>query len=108
MGYIEVFDEIEELGWCVREDGINCSLSIYSPAEQDFNVEIEKTDDVNTFIDNIYKAYENYDVSEETMLWIDENGHGRNGAPYELEDVLNDMKWCKQAIYNLWCELKKL
>lgn len=42
------------------------------------------------------------------MNWIDGTGHGRNGAPYELEDVLNEIKWCKNSIGELWYELKKI
>ena len=39
-----------------------------------------------------------YDVSYETYLWLDNTGHGKNGAPYELEDVLEDIKACEQYI----------
>lgn len=101
----EVLNKIEELGWNITDEDSSYLLSQYSPAGQDFNVSIEKSDNVNEFINNIYKVYENYDVSEEVRLWTDESGHGKNGSPYEIEDLLEDMKWCKQAIYDLWCEL---
>lgn len=101
----EVLDKIDELGWSVYEDDTYYELSKYSPAGQDFNMTINKSDNVDEFINNIYKAYEDFDVSESASLWIGENGHGINGAPYELEDLLEDMKWCKQAIYDLWCDL---
>ena len=39
-----------------------------------------------------------YDVSYETYLWLDNTGHGKNGAPYELEDILEDIKACEQYI----------
>lgn len=101
----EVLNKIEELGWVITDEGYNYLLSQFSPAEQDFNIIVEKSDDVDEFIKNIYEAYENYDVSEEVRLWIDESGHGINGAPYEIADLVEDMKWCEQAIYDLWCEL---
>lgn len=101
----EILDKIEELGWVITDEGNNYLLSKFSPAGQDFNVIVTKSDDVNKFIENIYEAYENYDVSEEVRLWIDDFGHGKNGAPYEIKDLVEDMEWCKQAIYDLWHEL---
>lgn len=101
----EVLDRIEELEWNIQDEGNDYLLSQFSPAGQDFNIYVNKADDVDTFINNIYKTYENYDISEEVSYWVGVDGHGINGAPYELEDLLEDMKWCKQAIYDLWCEL---
>lgn len=101
----KVLDKIEELGWTITDEGNNYLLSQFSPANQDFNVIVDKSDNVNVLIENIYRAYENFDVSEEVGLWTDESGHGINGAPYDIEDLVEDMKWCKQVIYDLWCEL---
>lgn len=39
------------------------------------------------------KSYiDNFDVSYETYIWLDKFGHGTNGSPYEMEDVLNNTK----------------
>ena len=101
----QLFDKIENLDWIVTEEGHGqYLLSQFSPAEQDFNIVIEGKN-VEELLESIYQAYENYDVSEETYLWLDNTGHGKNGAPYELEDVLEDMKWCKNAILELYKNL---
>lgn len=101
----QLFDKIENLDWMVIEEGYSqYLLSQFSPAEQDFNIVIEGKN-VEELLESIYQAYENYDVSEETYLWLDNTGHGKNGAPYELEDVLEDMKWCKNAILELYKNL---
>lgn len=42
-----------------------------------------------------------YDVSEQTMLWLDEFGHGKNGAPYDMKDVYEDFEWVKNRILTL-------
>lgn len=103
----DIMNKIKELGWDVEDEEYFYLLSIFSPAEQDFNIEIDKTDDIERFLEKIYQTYENYDVSEETYLWLDNTGHGRNGAPYEMEDLLNDMKWCENAILELYKDLNE-
>jgi hypothetical protein len=40
-------------------------------------------------------------VSYETYIWLDNFGHGKYGAPHELEDVLNDTKEAKRLIEEL-------
>ena len=101
----QLFDKIKNLDWMVTEEWYSqYLLSQFSPAEQDFNIVIEGKN-VEELLESIYQAYENYDVSEETYLWLDNTGHGKNGAPYELEDVLEDMKWCKNAILELYKNL---
>lgn len=55
----------------------------------------------------IYEHYVNYDPSEETMKWVDASGHGKNGAPYELEDVLADMKEVKESLKTLFRNFKE-
>lgn len=75
----------------------------YSSQGQDFNINIQ-TEEGNTLESinaKIRKYYDDFDVSEEAALWIDDTGHGKNGAPYELEDILDDMKECKSFILEL-------
>lgn len=79
----------------------------YSPAGQDFSftIEIETECDETDIADKINEYYENYDVSYETYIWLDNTGHGANGAPYEMIDVYNDMKECEQYIKELADEI---
>lgn len=101
----EIIEKIGDLGWTVYKEGdTEYCLSKFSPAGQDFNIVVEG-ENVEELLDNIYDAYENYDVSEETYLWLDDTGHGANGAPYEMKDVLADMEACKQMILDLYNEL---
>lgn len=105
---MNVVEKIKELGWNADLDDNNyISLQIYSPAGQDFNITIDTENDVDVFIENIYEYYESFDVSYETYLWLDEYGHGKNGAPYDMRDLYNDMEACEQLILKLYNELKK-
>lgn len=102
----KLFEKIEELGWKVNvESDTSVSLGKYSPAGQDFYIFVDLEDDIDDFIENIYTYYDGFDVSYETYLWLDDTGHGRNGAPYDMRDVYNDMETCKNNIYKLYQEL---
>ncbi len=86
-----------------KEKQVELSLETWTPAERDVCIDFEFKD--GTTKEQISKAfqeyYESYDVSYETYIWLDWDGHGKNGAPYELKDVLEDTMWIKN-------ELKKL
>ena len=101
----------EKLGWTVTWDKNNdgmkfVNFSQYSPAGQDFNVELDyKT--LGEIEDKLREYYDNYDPSYEAYLWLAESGHGKNGAPYEMIDVYNDMKACEEMIDKLACAIEE-
>lgn len=95
----------EDLDWVVTEEDKNQYLfSKYSPAGQDFNITVEGNN-AKELIDSVYEAYENFDVSYETYIWLDNTGHGTNGAPYNMKDLYEDMETCEQMILDLYNEL---
>lgn len=101
----------EEPGWTVtwdkNDDGTKFVIfSQYSPAGQDFNVELEY-ENLGEIEDKLREYYDSYDPSYEAYLWLDESGHGKNGAPYEMIDVYNDMVACKEMIDKLACAIKE-
>jgi len=44
----------------------------------------------------------------EAYLWLDSNGHGKNGAPYRMRDVLDDMEEAEKMIETLLDAIKSL
>ena len=78
-------------------------FQIYTSAGRDLNVEIELPDDAgeDELSQKLTEYDEGFDVSYETYIWLDSFGHGKNGAPHELEDVLNDTKEAKRLIEEL-------
>ena len=103
---------LESEGWSYTW-GVGCydnkylEISSYSPAGQDLSLDI----DYKSFSDVLGMVnyhYENYDPSAEAYLWLDETGHGKNGAPYDMIDVYNDMVACKAMIKKLYEALKKV
>lgn len=110
----KIYEIAERNGWqadCYyvnNETEVCFSFEKYSPAGQDFyvSVSVPNEDDEDTFYDNvadaIYKYWEDFDVCYETYIWLDETGHGRNGAPNDMMDVYKDMQACEDMIHDLW------
>lgn len=104
----KIINIAEENGWSVyieneTEDYICFDFEKYSPAGQDFYVSAELEDmEIYTLIDNLFEKYLDFDVSSETYLWLDDTGHGRNGAPYDMKDLYEDMEACEQMILDLY------
>lgn len=95
----ELMETIENAEWAMTEDERYYTFEIFSPAGQDFVFDIDKNEVINleTLSSEIYDYYNCFD----------ETGHGKNGAPYNMEEVLEDMKWCENKIYELFIIIQK-
>lgn len=49
----------------------------------------------------IYEYADAYDPDYEASLWRGDDGHGKNGAPYRISDIVEDMEDAEQMIYDL-------
>ena len=86
----------------IKSKTVEFTFSQYTNFGQDFSFEATmKDNNIYTLIQEVNDYYEGYDPDEETMLWVGPDGHGKNGAPYRLTDVVKDMEQCKQMIKNL-------
>lgn len=105
--YIE--NKLENTQWIVdviinnETKSVDVNLEIYSPAGRDVCVEFtfEEGTTKKQIHSEFESYYESYDVSYETYLWLDEGGHGKNGAPYEMEKVLIDTQWVENELSEL-------
>ena len=52
-------------------------------------------------------VYENFDVDLEVSRWIGEDGHGRNGAPYHIRDILKEMEQMEQMYEIIYIQMLK-
>ena len=95
-------DRIEDRDYTVVENDNYYYFGKYSSWGQDFGFYIEKEGTIQEFIDKIYDYYNDYDVSEAAYIWLDEFGHGKNGAPYDMIDVYKDMEECESFIIDLY------
>ena len=86
----------------IKDNDVRFTFSQYTDFGQDFSFEATMKDyDIYTLIGEVEDYYEGYDPDEEAMLWVGPDGHGKNGAPYRLTDVVKDMEQCEQMIKNL-------
>lgn len=77
----------------IKGDDVEFTLSQYTDFGQDFSFcATMQNYDIYTLIEEVDNYYEGYDPDEEAMLWVGPDGHGKNGAPYRLTDVVKDME----------------
>ncbi len=106
---LQKITEIAEiLGWSVdspepQNGKTDVNFAKYTSYGQDFNFSVElEDDDMEAFIDNIHEYYENFDVDEEAYIWIGSDGHGKNGAPYHIADIVKDMEEAEVMMADLY------
>lgn len=103
----KVTDIAQEKGWSINvEDENKTSIQFefqrYTKYGQDFNFSVDMlNEDTDTLITNLKEYYEGFDPDYEAYLWIGDDGHGRNGAPYHIKDIVSDMEDAEEQIYEL-------
>ena len=113
----KIYEIAERNGWqadCYyvnNETEVCFSFEKYSPAGQDFyfEVSVRNEEDEDIVYNNVAEAigtyWEGFDVCYETYIWLDETGHGRNGAPRDMKDLYEDMQACADMTHDLWLAL---
>lgn len=81
---------------------VACSLR-FKDVSRDNTTEFDKDSvaDIQTFAKAVRETADGYDVDYETYIWLDEEGHGKNGAPYHIREVLKENEAIKAAWNNL-------
>lgn len=89
----EMIAALEKCGVEVSVDEDMMRITYYTKhgGEEDEEIPASEFGDAN-IAGWLRSAYDNYDVSYETYIWLDDTGHGSNGAPHEMKDVLSDKK----------------
>lgn len=95
----------ESLDWSISTSGDEIELEKYSPAGQDFIISVT-AENLEELIEKLFERYNDYDASEEAYLWLDNTGHGKKGAPYDMKEVYEDMEACQNMILELHDALK--
>lgn len=98
-----------EAGIIYKKQTAEFEFGKFTPAGRDFSFSAEmKCANINSLIDNIEEYYEGFDVDYEAYIWLDQSGHGRNGAPYRMRAVLEDMEATEKMIEELLDAIKEM
>ena len=100
---------------CYKIDNniITLDLQTYTNCGNDFNVSISyevnqnKAIEKENLINSLIEFYNNFDVSYETYLWLDNTGHGVNGAPYDMKDIYEDQLYAIEQLDKLTVEISQ-
>ena len=84
-------------------------FSQFTPAGQDFFFSATMQEhSLESLVSDMEEYYEGFDADSEAYLWLDGNGHGKNGAPYHMKDVLADMEAAEDMVCRLLDAVKGL
>lgn len=93
--------EWESMGFTVEYNDDGIDISQYTPYDQDWHLEID-ADNLFQLIEKLQWEWQSFDVDYESSLWIGKDGHGMNGAPYHICDIVEDIQSCKDYIEGLY------
>lgn len=108
----EVTDLAQSNGWSVRTEEEKKSKILfefqrYTKYGQDFSFNVLMLNgDSDTLTEEMKRYYESFDPDYEAYLWIGDDGHGKNGAPYHIKDIVSDMEDVEEKIYELLTALE--
>lgn len=108
----KIIEIAEGKGWSthIYEFGNEEQISFqrYSPAGQDFSFCVCTNGNSSaSLLKKIADYYEDFDPDSEAMLWCDERGHGKNGTPKRLKDIIIDFEKIEEEIHQLLLEFEK-
>ena len=114
----QILDEIirvaEDVGWYVTtSDNKDGSLDVNFNTDTKFGQDLNcwgtlRNGDYKSLAREIWDWYEGYDPDEQALLWAGPDGHGINGAPYSLRDILNDMEDAESRLEELALALARI
>lgn len=93
----------EWLGWCVRTDGNEITLSQFSPAGEDFFFYAEK----KRFARSIREYAENFDPDEHAAMWV-ECMHTVRGVPQSIRTLIDDADAIQEMLTELSEQINNL
>ena len=112
MTTVELIKSIAfDFGWIVstdeEEDTVVFDFCYYTKHGLDYGFCAELTGNkFDGFLREVERNCEDFDPDYEAYLWIGTDGHGKNGAPYRIKDIVSDMEQAEAMIEKLYETLK--
>ena len=96
------------LGWSVDIDDNN-NFMFEKDIQFQRNIGFMVTaDNIESLCKEVSDYYFNFDVSYETYSWLDEKGHGKNGAPYDMSDLYDYIQMYNRKVKMLRDSLQSI
>lgn len=103
----KIIEVAEGLGWRVETYEDSVEFHKFSPADRAFGFSVAEVEP-EAVINGVNDYIDGFDVSYETYIWLDSSGHGVNGAPHDMEDVLADTNAIYEMLEDLYSTLEDL
>lgn len=103
------FSHVYQVGYSEEHNCLHFMISPPYDTDEWFEIYIDN-DKIKTYeniVECIEEFRENYDIDYETYKWLGNDGHGKNGAPYHIEDILKHYKRIDDTLYDIIEHLKK-
>ena len=90
-----------------QKDSVDFEIESWTPMGGDKIMDLVMDNDFTPkdFMSELSSYIDNFDVDYETYIWLDDNGHGKNGAPYEMADLLKDNEDYLEMLKDLYSNL---
>lgn len=104
----ETIENIAELcGWKVFIDNTTFEFEqMIGTHDFVFAIQCEEKS-LKSFVIQLENYLKNFDVDYETSIFIGKDGHGTNGAPYHIKDILDQTYLAKEQMAALLYEIKR-
>ena len=107
----KVIETIENNGFSVHEvekqdNDFYVEINQYTPLGEDWRETIWFDGTDEGFIEAVRKRYNDFDVDEETEIWIE--NRGQNGVPSSIKALVKDAEWKESMLDKLADELEEL
>lgn len=92
-----------------QEDSFDYEFECWTSCGGDFIFDIIVNPDFKPidFMKELLSYIDDFDPDYETYLWLDTNGHGKNGAPYHIRDILEDNEERLKILKKLYDDLQE-
>ncbi|MGY3725449.1 hypothetical protein SAMN05421767_10424 [Granulicatella balaenopterae] len=94
----------EGLEWMVTIDNQFISFENFTSYGKNIVIEFSLTDS-KELIKEFYDYIASYDVSYNAYIWLGNDGHGKNGAPYDMKDVYDSSREELELLEKLYNQL---
>lgn len=99
--YLDVFEWRE---WRVREDESGVELEWFTPAGEDYLVNIDTED--QSITGAVFDAYMDFDVEDHVRMWLNAKADGVSGVP-DIDEPVKDAHAIEGELRDLYNDLEK-